>query len=193
MSKIAAFYASARKSGFSSQLVDQVAAGAKSEGAEVLSYNLNDGIRGCQGCMYCRTHEGCAQTDNLSSFFKEYRDADGFVVGFPIYFGNISGQGKIWLDRMYPLLAKDFSPRYPGRKCITVYAQGNPDPEFCRNAIDKNDGFIRLLGVDLLDSILSYGSNDPSYQLPEKLKLRAFEAGKRLVDSNLRDFSIWEA
>jgi multimeric flavodoxin WrbA len=115
MSRIIAFYVSARKNGFSSQLVDQVVAGAKSKGAEVVTYDLNKGINGCQGCLFCRTHEGCAQKDGLASFFDQYRNADGFVVGFPIYFGNISGQGKIWLDRMYPLLAKDFSPRYPGK------------------------------------------------------------------------------
>lgn len=181
MSKIIAFYVSARKNGFSNQLVDQVIAGAKSRGAEILSYNLNDGIRGCQGCMYCRTHEGCAQRDGLASFYEEYRDAEGFVIGFPIYFGNISGQGKIWLDRMYPLLAKDFSPRCPGRKCVAVYSQGNPDPDFCRTAIDANNRFLKLLGADLIDSILSCGSTDPEYQMPEELKNRAFKAGIKLV------------
>ncbi|MGI6212243.1 MAG: flavodoxin family protein [Anaerovoracaceae bacterium] len=181
MSKIIAFYVSARKKGCSHQLIDQVVAGAKSEGAEVITYDLNDGINGCQGCMSCRTHEGCAQKDNLASFFREYPDADGFVVGFPIYFGNLSGQGKIWLDRMYPLLAADISPRYPGKKCVTVYAQGSPDPDAYKAAIDANNGFIKMFGVDLIDSIQSCGSTDPGYQMPQELLDRAFEAGKRMV------------
>lgn len=182
MSRIIVFYVSARKKGFSSQLIDQVVKGAESKGAEVITYNLNDGIKGCQGCMYCRKHEGCMQKDKLAPFFKEYKDADGFAVGFPIYFGNISGQGKIWLDRMYPLLAKDFSPRYPGKKCVTVYSQGNPDPDFCKSAIDANNGFIKMLGADIIDSILICGSSNPAYQLPEELKIRAFNAGIGLAE-----------
>lgn len=180
MSRIIVFKVSARKNGFSNQLIDQAVKGAESKGAEIITYNLNDGIKGCQGCLYCRTHEGCAQKDKLAPFYEEYKDSDGLVVGFPIYFGNISGQGKIWLDRMYPLLAEDFSPRYPGKKCVTIYSQGNPDPDFCRAAIDANNRFIKMLGADIVDSILISGSGSPEYQLPEELKNRAFEAGARL-------------
>jgi multimeric flavodoxin WrbA len=181
MSRIIVFKVSAREKGYSNQLIDQAVTGAESEGAEVSTYNLNDGINGCRGCLYCRTHEGCSQKDNLAPFFEEYKDACGFIIGFPIYFGNISGQGKVWLDRMYPLLAGDFSPRYPGKKCVTIYSQGNPDRDFCRAVIDKNNDFIRMMGVDIVDSILVSGTESPGYLLPEELKRRAFEAGAGLA------------
>lgn len=181
MREIIAFYTSARRKGFSSRLVDQVAAGAKSQGAEVIAYHLNDGVKGCQGCFYCRSHAACATNDALAPVFEQFPKADGFVVGFPIYFGNISGQGKIWLDRMWPLLAADFSPRYPGKKCVTIYAQGNPNPDICKGAIEANDGFIRRFGVEMVDSILNYGNNAPGYELPTELLERAFDAGKQLV------------
>lgn len=61
MSKVVIFKGSPRKKGYATKLLDQVAKGAKSKGAEVIEFDLNDtGIRGCQGCFYCRTHDGCA-------------------------------------------------------------------------------------------------------------------------------------
>lgn len=180
MKRIIAFYTSARKNGRSDQLVNQVVAGAKSQGAEVITYDINQGVLGCQGCYYCRSHEGCATKDALQPVYEQIKEADGIVVGFPIYFGNISGQGKIWLDRMFPLLGPDLSPRYPGKKYISVYAQGNPDPDICKQAIALNNKFLSGFGWEMVDSILSYGIEGANEQIPEALLQRALEAGRNI-------------
>lgn len=181
MKDIVGFYTSSRKTGFSNQLIDQVLEGAKSAGASIITYDLNDDVKGCQGCYFCRKNEGCATKDNLHLAYEQIKEAKGIVVGFPIYFGNISGQGKIWLDRMFPLMGPDFSPRYDGKKCVTIYAQGNPDKNICKTAIDTNNNFIKRFGWEITDSILNYGNNQPGYKIPDELMKRAFEAGKQLV------------
>lgn len=80
-------------------------------------------LKGCQGCFYCRTHEGCDTKDKLSPMYEEIEQANGIVVGFPIYFGNIGGQFKQLIDRMYPMIGADFAPRYPGKKsCNDLFA-----------------------------------------------------------------------
>lgn len=151
-------------------------------GAEVVSYDLNDGVKGCQGCLYCRSHDGCcALNDALLPVFEEYRDADGVVIGFPIYFGNVSGQGKIWLDRMWPLIGCDRKPCFPGLKCVAVYAQGNPNPDAYSSAISANNAAIQSLGMEIVDSILNYDNKAADYRLPDELLDRAFLAGQRLV------------
>jgi multimeric flavodoxin WrbA len=180
--KVVVFFGSPRKNGNTARLVQQAMDGAKAAGAEVTSYYLNDeGIRGCQGCGYCRGHEGCATKDALSPMYEEIKRAGGIIAGFPIYFGNISGQSKVWIDRLYPMLGGEFSPRYPGKKAVTVYSQANNDNDMFKKAIDTNDTFFKLFGWELADSILSYGSAQPDYSLPQELLDRAFEAGKRLV------------
>ena len=66
MSKLVVFYGSPRPDGFTARLLDQVAAGAAAAGAEVIRYDLNDpAVLGCQGCRWCRTHDGCATQDAL--------------------------------------------------------------------------------------------------------------------------------
>lgn len=91
MSKIIVFKGSPRKNSYSTKLLEQVAEGAKSKGAEIAVYDLNNpGNRGCQGCFYCRTHEGCATRDALQPMYKDIAGADGIAVSFPLYFGGIN-------------------------------------------------------------------------------------------------------
>ena len=183
MSKVIAFLGSPRKKGVSGRLVEQVLAGAKSAGAETVIYNLNDeGVKGCQGCDYCRTKDGCATKDKLQPMYADIKDADGIVAGFPIYFFNIGGQSKLLIDRLFPMLGEKFIPRHPGKNVVSVYAQGNDNKEAYKGAIEQNDSFFKMFGWNLVDSILSFGGgHDLNYNIPQELMERAYEAGKRLV------------
>lgn len=182
MSKIIAFLSSPRKNGYTAQLVERVLEGARSVGAEVVTYHLNDeGIKGCQGCFYCRANEGCATKDKLQPMYEDIKAADGIVAGFPIYFGTITGQAKLWIDRLYPMLADRHNPRYPGKKVITVYAQANSDRELFAGAIETNDNLFKRFGWDVEESLHIYGNSAPGYTIPQELYDRAYEAGKKLV------------
>lgn len=182
MSKIVVFKGSPRKNSYSTKVLEQIIDGAKSKGAEIVEYDLNDpGIRGCQSCFYCRTHEGCATKDALQPMYKDIVEADGIAVSFPIYFGSINGQCKSWLDRMYPMIGSDSKPRYPGKKAVTAFAQGNPQPEFLKSMIDQTNMFFKLFGWDMVDSLLVYGTHAPGYEIPESLMKSAYEAGQKLV------------
>lgn len=182
MGKIVVFKGSPRKNGYSTKLVEQVISGAKDSGAEVITYDLNyDGIKGCQGCFYCRANEGCATKDNLHTMYGEIASCDGIVASFPIYFAGINGQSKRWMDRLYPVVNSDYSPRYPGKKVVTVYAQGNPNKEMFKHVTESTDAMIKLLGWELESSLLVYGSGVPDYKISQELLEEAYEAGKRLV------------
>lgn len=181
MGKVIAFLGSPRKNGYTGKLAAQVIEGARSAGAEVIIYDLNEaGIRGCQGCFYCRRNEGCATKDQLSSMYDDIRQADGIVASFPIYYGQIGGQGKIWLDRMYPCIGPK-GPRYPGKKAVTVYAHGASDANVYKAAIDGNNKFFQFFGWELVDTLLACGTTIPGCTIPQELLDRAFEAGKKLV------------
>ncbi len=181
MSKIVAFIGSPRKNSISTKLLHRVVEGAVDSGAEVVTYDLNDPqARGCQGCLYCRRNEGCATKDYLQPMYEDIKSADGIVVSFPIYFGNISGQAKSWLDRMYPMLDGDFSPRYPGKKAVTVFAQSNPDPDFAKGRIDETNMFFKLFGWET-DTFLLHGHDAPGAVITDEDLTRAYEAGKELV------------
>lgn len=186
MSKVVIFNGSPRKNGYTAKLLEQVAKGAKSKGAEVIEFDLNDsGIRGCQGCFYCRTHDGCAIKDYLQPMYKAITEADAIVFGSPIYYYQITGQAKVWLDRTWPMLGDmidhSFIPRHPGKKLITVFAQANPDPKIHAEGIDFINNVFALYGWNLEDSIRCCGTSASNFAISEELSLRAFKDGENLI------------
>ncbi|MFT8352945.1 flavodoxin family protein [Clostridium saccharoperbutylacetonicum] len=186
MSKVVIFKGSPRKNGYTTKLLEQVAKGAKSKGAEVIEFDLNDtGIRGCQGCMYCRTHDGCAIKDYLQPMYEAIKEADAIVFGSPIYYYQITGQAKVWLDRTFPLIEHDghtFTPRHPGKKLITIFAQANPDPKIGAEGIKFANNILEAYGWKLEDSLHYCGASDePDLAMFDELSLRAFKDGENLV------------
>lgn len=183
MSKVVVFEGSPRKNGYTANLLEQVINGAKSKGAEIVEYNLNDTrIRGCQGCFYCRTHDGCATDDYLQPMYKDINEADAIVLGSPIYYYQITGQVKVWLDRTFPMLGDKFVPRHPDKKAVTVFVQGNADAKIGEDGIRSINRTFDMYGWKIEDSIHYCGtSGNPDLQKDDKILARAFNAGRNLV------------
>ncbi|MBV7271465.1 flavodoxin family protein [Clostridium sp. PL3] len=192
MSKVVIFNGSPRKSGYTTKLLEQVAKGAKSKGAEIIEFDLNDSrIRGCQGCFYCRTHDGCAVKDYLQPMYEAITEADAIVFGSPNYGYQITGQAKIWLDRTFPMVGENFMPRHPGKKVVSIFVQGSPNPEMGAEGIKAVNNIFARYGWELEDSILCCGTTDfhseklerfnSNIEQFEELSLRALKDGENLV------------
>ncbi len=68
----------------------------------------NKELNFCIHCDHCiRTHEGCVFKDDMEKVYKLMEWADAYIIGSPVYQGNISGQLKTLLDRTRALVAKD--------------------------------------------------------------------------------------
>jgi multimeric flavodoxin WrbA len=186
MAKVIIFNGSPRKNGYTSKLLEQVAKGAKSKGAEVIEFDLNDsGIRGCQGCYYCRTNYGCAVKDYLQPMYEAINEADAIVFGSPIYYYQITGQARVWIDRTFPMIemsGQTITPRHPDKKLITIFVQGSPDPKVGEAGIKFANNILEKYGWKLEDTIHYCGtSNNPDLEMLEELSLKAFKDGENLV------------
>lgn len=183
MSKVIAFSGSPRENGYTSQLMKETIRGAQSRGAQVKIYNLNDsGIRGCQGCFYCRDHEDCSTKDYLYPMYEDLKDADGIIFSSPIYFNQITGQTKQWLDRMFPMIGPQSKIRYPGKKVVAIYSQGNPNKELFQAALQITNNTFNRFGWDIVESLLCYNTIDPAFKMSDELLNQAFAAGESLVE-----------
>jgi multimeric flavodoxin WrbA len=155
---------SPRKNGNTNTVVQQVLEGATEAGAETRTFLLNEmNYRGCQACDYCKSHEKCKLEDDLAELFEEMEKADGIVFGSPIYFGQFSGQMRLFLDRCYSLINADFSPRLPaGKKAVVVGAQGMPDPTAFKGVYGEFEGQIsQFAGMDVKDTLVAAGYHVP--------------------------------
>ena len=71
-------------------------------GIEIERINVgNKDIRGCIGCNYCREHGLCVFNDLVNEAAPKFAEADGVVVGTPVYYAGANGQVLSFLDRLF--------------------------------------------------------------------------------------------
>ena len=58
-------------------------------------------IRGCIGCGFCREHGRCVFNDMVNETAPKFAEADGLLVGSPVYYAGANGQLLAFLDRLF--------------------------------------------------------------------------------------------
>ncbi|WP_406661446.1 flavodoxin family protein [Methanolobus sp. ZRKC3] len=162
--KVVAFVGSPRKNGNTDVLVQQVLDGAVEAGADVEKFYINDmDFKGCQGCGYCRNTEICKLDDDMTKAYDAIKNADGVVFGSPIYFFQMTGQMRLFLDRCYALLNNDHTPRIDsGKKAVIVGAQGAPDAAAFTGVYEEFSNVLKqFMGMDVKDTIVDVGHHAP--------------------------------
>lgn len=86
-------------------MLEAAARGAESAGAEVERVDLYRlDFKGCRSCFSCQRigAEGrCAARDELQPVLERILAADALVVGSPIYFGDVTGETRSFLERLW--------------------------------------------------------------------------------------------
>jgi len=107
MLKVIGIAGSARREGNSATLLRAVLRGAASAGAESQYVYLNElSFQGCQGCTPCTEGATCRIQDELTPVLAAVREADIWVLAAPIYFDGVSGQMKLFFDRLHHLTSQ---------------------------------------------------------------------------------------
>ncbi len=104
--KICAFVASSSHRGNTATAVQALLDSAKESGAETEIFYLNEyHIRPCVGCRVCEKTDKCViKNDDVEVLHEAIRNADAYVLGTPTYYGDITGQFKMFVDRVYPFI-----------------------------------------------------------------------------------------
>jgi multimeric flavodoxin WrbA len=101
--KVVAFNGSPRKEGNTVQALEVVLAELRNTNIETeLVHIAGQGLRGCIACYKCmeRKDGACAITsDLLNEYVRKMRDADGIIIGSPVYFSNVTADVKAFIDR----------------------------------------------------------------------------------------------
>lgn len=104
MKKILIINCSPRKKGNCSALSQIMANEIKTQGAEAAIYSLSSmDINYCLGCYTCKKYDypSCVHKDDFTAMMTEIAECDGFVFVSPVYFSQVPGPAKIFIDRMY--------------------------------------------------------------------------------------------
>jgi multimeric flavodoxin WrbA len=169
------------------KLASSVLEGAAEAGAETEMIDLCDyRVIPCTACDACSLNGICVNDDDVPSIIERMKDADGIVFASPVYIDNISGQMKIFFDRLadaihYQLLAGKYgcsvaSTHTSGGNEVVVYqnhvlnylgaiAVGSISVATGGKAenIDAAENSARSLGKNLVEAIRN-GFLDPNQE-----------------------------
>lgn len=137
MKKAVCILASPRPKGNSFTLARKVLDTCEALGAETEIFSLYQmNFKDCVACLGCKkTAEECVLRDDLTAALRAVREADILILASPVYFGDVTGEMKKFIDRMYSLVPPGYltgGPRTrlsPGKKCLFILPQGYPGEE----------------------------------------------------------------
>ena len=189
MAKVTIFIGSPRKNGSTAILSEEARRGLKEQGVETEIVFLNDlNFRGCQACYYCKKNDvaTCAVKDDMQKIHQLIQESDGLIVATPIYFAGVTAQTKAWLDRLFPYIGMDLSPKLPQSKKVSfIFTQNQPDSRLFETPIAIFMQTVGLTGLSVKDNLLAYdldaGIKPPVTEKNEFME-KAYLMGKELLN-----------
>ena len=183
MKKATILIGSPRKGGSTQTLAREAERGLRDHGVDTELVFLNDlKIKGCQACYHCKTHDvaECAVKDDMQRVHALMRESDGLIVASPIYFSNVTAQTRLWMDRMFPYIGVDLSPKMSGSKKVSfIFTQNQPDPLLFDVHIRTFMHMVGLTGMSVRDHMVAYDL-DAGHKPPVTGKKEFMEAAYRI-------------
>jgi putative NADPH-quinone reductase len=95
-----ALYASPRRKGNTSLLLDALVSGAEEAGLENKAFRVAEmDIRPCRACNACFGDGECVQEDDMQEIYPHLLESDAVAMAAPIFSMNICAQAKALIDR----------------------------------------------------------------------------------------------
>lgn len=117
--KLLAINGSPRKNRNTASLLEKIAEGAASKGAESELVHLRDmKFSGCVSCFECKrvggaSYGACAVKDELTGLLEKAAEADVLVLGSPIFYGTETSYMRAFMERLhYPSMIYKKENRY---------------------------------------------------------------------------------
>ena len=187
-------------------------AGSVSNEIEVKTIRLYSlDYKGCMSCMACKikgkASNVCKFKDALTPVLEEIAQADGLVLGSPIYFGDVTGQMRTFLERLaFPWLSyNDYSMTAPKRMPVVLLetmnglpnrnnSQGFGSMEYCiANALGQPDKLYAYNTYQVknyanfeLEGFSEEAKRNYREEHWEEDLQKAFDAGKRMAETIIK-------
>jgi multimeric flavodoxin WrbA len=94
---------SPNENGNTAFIVDKIIQGMSANNIDIKRYVLGSmNINYCKGCKSCYETRRCVQQDDMELILKEMSESDVVLIASPSYWGNVTGQLKVFFDRCTP-------------------------------------------------------------------------------------------
>ena len=93
---------SPKADGCTATALNEVIRTLNQEGIETTLVEIGkEDIHGCIACGYCSTHDACVFHDKVNEVAKLFEQADGLLVGSPVYYASPNATLIALLDRLF--------------------------------------------------------------------------------------------
>jgi multimeric flavodoxin WrbA len=156
--------------------------GAAESGAETEMIDLADyHVTPCTACEVCSLNGICVNHDDVPSLLIRMQEADGIILGSPVYIDNITGQMKVFFDRLadaihYQALAGKF-----GCSVAITDESGGDDVVAYLNHVLNYLGVISVGGISV--------ATDGKMETVDATEPAAKALGKKLAGAVMNGFS----
>ncbi|MFH1190043.1 MAG: flavodoxin family protein [Candidatus Omnitrophota bacterium] len=160
--KVVGISGSPRRSGNSEMLLDRALEGAMLAGADVEKVVLNElDIKPCQECGGCDNTGDCVINDDMQCLYKTLKRADAVIVSSPIFFGSLSAQTKMMIDRFQCSWVAKYVLKRPSRgnrrKGLFISVAGSHRSGHFENARSIIKTFFATLDIEYSNELLCGG------------------------------------
>ena len=102
-------------------------------------------IRGCVACYGCYKEKKCVINDEVNEVAKKFEEADGIVLGSPVYYASANGTLISFLDRLF--YSTRFDKRMKVGASIAVARRGG-----CSATFDQLNKYFTISGMPVASS-----------------------------------------
>lgn len=102
-------------------------------------------IRGCIACETCRKNHKCVFNDIVNELAVKFEEADGLVIGSPVYYGSANGTVMSALQRLFYSTSFDKSLKV-GASVVSARRSG------CTATFDELNKFFTLSNMPIATS-----------------------------------------
>jgi multimeric flavodoxin WrbA len=154
-------------------LVQWVLAGAEGFGATTELVDLTSlRIEACNACESCSLTGRCVYNDDFLLLYERMIAADGIVLGSPVYIDNVTGQMKVFIDRLADAIHyQTLSGKY-GCAVTTTWSSGGEGVVLYLNHVLNYLGILTLEGISVAlgdDQESMYREEEKARNLGERL------------------------
>jgi multimeric flavodoxin WrbA len=179
MKKVLIVSSSLRGGSNSEILAHEVEKGAQDVGNEVEFISLKGkDIKFCIGCLACQKIHKCVQKDDVAELLGKVQNADVIVFATPIYYYEMSGQLKTFLDRCNPLYGQDNN----FKDVYLITSAYDSSEKAADRAINGLKGWIECFEQSrFAGALVGGGIDEPKAALErDDLLKKAYELGKNI-------------
>ena len=144
--KVLLINGSPRAKGNTAFALEQMAEVFSEQGIETELIQVgNQAIRGCIACGSCYKTGKCCIDDIVNEVAPKFEEADGIVLGSPVYFASANATLIAFLDRLF--YSARFDKRMKVGAAVTVARRGG-----CSSTFDELNKYFTISGMPVASS-----------------------------------------